>query len=93
MGLLYVEMLKEKDIIKKIKFKAKIEEKTRQLLQEEKLTFVESIVKTDSEYKDKVFWLSENGKNITMDTIKNMTLGWSLEYEKRLIEKMRPKSE
>jgi hypothetical protein len=93
MGLLYVEMLKEEDTVKKTKLKAKIEEKTRQLLQEEKLTFIESVIKTDSEYKDKVFWLSENGKNITMDTIKNMTLGWALEFEKRLIKKLTPKND
>lgn len=82
-------MLKEKNIIKKTKIRAKIEEKTRQLLQEEKLTFAENIIKTDSEYKDKIFWLSENSKNITMDTIKNMTLGWALEFEKRLIKKIK----
>jgi len=86
-----VEVLKEEDIVKKTKIRAKIEEKVRQLLQEEKLTFVESVVKIDSEYKDKIFWLSENGKNITMNTIKNMTLGWALEFEKRLIKKLTPK--
>jgi len=91
LGLLYVEVLKEEDIVKKTKIRAKIEEKVRQLLQEEKLTFVESVVKIDSEYKDKIFWLSENGKNITMNTIKNMTLGWALEFEKRLIKKLTPK--
>lgn len=82
-------MLKEKNIIKKTKIRAKIEEKTRQLLQEEKLTFAENIIKTDHEYKDKIFWLSENSKNITMDNIKNMTLGWALEFEKRLIKKIK----
>ena len=86
-----MEVLKEEDIVKKTKIRAKIEEKVRQLLQEEKLTFVESVVKIDSEYKDKIFWLSENGKNITMNTIKNMTLGWALEFEKRLIKKLTPK--
>lgn len=86
-----MEVLKEEDIVKKTKIRAKIEEKIRQLLQEEKLTFVENIIKTDSEYKDKIFWLSENGKNVTMDVIKNMTLGWALEFEKRLIKKLTPK--
>lgn len=84
-----MEMLKEKNIIKKTKIRSKIEEKTRQLLQEEKLTFAENIIKTDHEYKDKIFWLSENSKNITMDNIKNMTLGWALEFEKRLIKKIK----
>jgi len=84
-----VGMLKEKDIIKKVKIKTKIEKKIRQLLKEEKLTFNENIIKTDSEYKDKIFWLSENSKNITIDVIKKMTLGWALEFEKRLIKKIR----
>lgn len=84
-------MLKEKNIIKKTKIRANIEKIERQLLQEKNFTFAESITITDNEYKDKIFWLSENGKNITMDTIKNMTLGWALEFEKRLIKKLKPK--
>jgi len=84
-----VEMLKEKDVIKKTKVRIKIEKTIRQLLQEEKLTFSENVVKTDREYKDKIFWLLENSKNITLDTIKKMTLGWALEFEKRLIKKIK----
>jgi len=82
-------MLKEKDVIKKTKVRIKIEKTIRQLLQEEKLTFSENVVKTDREYKDKIFWLLENSKNITLDTIKKMTLGWALEFEKRLIKKIK----
>jgi len=91
MGLLYVEMLKEKDIIKKTKIRAKIEVNERQLLQEKKITFAESVSITDRDYKDKIFWLLENGKNLTMESIQNMTLGWALEFEKRLIKKLTPK--
>jgi len=86
-----VEMLKEKNIIKKTKIRANIEKTERQLLQEKKFTFAENVTIIDNEYKDKIFWLSENGKNMTMDTIKNMTLGWALEFEKRLIKKLKPK--
>jgi len=84
-----VEMLKEKDVIKKTKIKAKIERKERQLLQEKKLTFAENIIKIDQDYKDKIFWLIENSKNLTIESIKNMTLGWALEFEKRLIKKIK----
>ena len=86
-------MLKEKDVIKKTKVRAKIEKKERQLLQERKYTFAESVVMADRDYKDKTFWLLENSKNLTIESIRNMELGWALEFEKRLIEKLKPKSE
>lgn len=86
-------MLKEEDIIKKTKVRAKIEKRERQLLQERKNTFAESVVMADRDYKDKVFWLVENSKNLTVESIKNMTLGWALEFEKRLIKKLKPKND
>jgi len=58
----------------------------------EKLTYTEQVIKTDQEYKDKVFWLAENSNSETMLSIKNFTLGWSLEYEKRLIKKLNDKA-
>jgi len=93
LGLLYVEMLKEKDIIKKTKIRAKIERNERQLLQEKKFTFAENVSIIDRDYKDKSFWLLENSKNLTIESIQNMTLEWALEFEKRLIKKLKPKSE
>jgi hypothetical protein len=49
-------------------------------------------MKIDQDYKDKVFWLAENSNSETMLSIKNFTLGWALEYEKRLIKKLNDKA-
>jgi len=84
-------MLKEKDVVKKTNIRAKIEREERQLLQEKKITFAESVSITDRDYKDKAFWLLENSKNLTIESIQNMTFGWALEFEKRLIKKLKPK--
>ena len=89
LGLLYIDALREKDGVKKAVILAKIERTERTLLtKDEKLTYKEQVIKTDQEYKDKVFWLAENSKSETMATIKSFTLGWAVEYERRLIKKI-----
>ena len=49
-----------------------------------KTTYIESILKTDQDYKDKVFWLVENSSGETAESIRKFTLGWATEYQKRL---------
>ena len=89
LGLLYVGALREKDIIKKAEILAKIERTERTLLEKaERLTYKEQVIKTDQEYKDKVFWLAENSNSETIMSIKNFTLGWAVEFEKRLVKKI-----
>ena len=93
MGLLYIDVLREKDSGKRTIIYAKIERAERTLIQRHgKLTYTEQVMKTDQDYKDKVFWLAENSNSETMLSIKNFTLGWALEYEKRLIKKLNDKA-
>ncbi len=84
---MYIDILREKDRRKRLKLKAKvesIEQKIEKL--EQKMTFTQSVVDTDQKYRDRVFWITENSKNETYESVKGWTLMERVEIEKRLIE-------
>lgn len=88
MGLLYIDVLKEKDRSKRFKLKAKVEGVERKIdKMEEASTFSQKVVDTDQKYRDRVFWITENSKNETHESVKGWTLMERIEIEKRLIKK------
>jgi len=89
LGLVYIKVLKEKDKIKRLKLKAKVETIERTLANmEQKMTFTQYVVDTDQKYRDRVFWITENSKNETQESVKSWTLMERVEIEKRLIQKI-----
>lgn len=90
---MYIDILKEKDWKKRLKLKAKvesIEQKIEKL--EQKMTFTQYVVDTDQKYRDRVFWITENSKNETHESVKGWTLMERIEIEKRLIQQIETKN-
>jgi len=85
-----LEALKEDDLSKRFDKIAKAESIERALIdQNEFLTFSEFVNRQDENYNDRVFWIEENSKNETSETIRKWTLGYRLRFEKRLNKKLR----
>ncbi len=89
LGLLYIDLLREKDIHKRMEIKGKIEGREATIGElEEKKTFMQYVVDTDQKYRDRVFWITENSKNETHESVRKWTLIDRVEIEKRLINEL-----
>lgn len=80
--------------VDRIKALAKGEKIERQILKmDEKKSFFEYVGFVDQNYKDTVFWLTENTKNETLETIQKWTLGWRIEMQQRILKRLQNESE
>ena len=52
------------------------------------MTFKEYVTLKDKEYHDTVFWITENSKNETHETVKRFTIKERVEITSRLIKKI-----
>lgn len=68
----------------------KFERKIEQGL--EKTSFFDYVQLVDKQYKDTVFWLMEHSKNETLDTISRWTLGWRVEIQQRIADRLQAES-
>ena len=90
---MYIDVLREEDTRKRLKLKAKVESLEQKIERlEQKMTFTQYVVDTDQKYRDRVFWITENSKNETHESVKGWTLMERVEIEKRLIEQIETKN-
>lgn len=88
LGLAYIKVLETRDAAERIKYNAKIEKLEQRLLQQEKQSFFKYVIETDNNYKDVLFWLLENSKNETLESIQHWTLGWRVEMQYRIVKRI-----
>lgn len=90
----YIDAMVALTDVDRIKALAKGEKIERQILKmDEKKSFFEYVGFVDQNYKDTVFWLTENTKNETLETIQKWTLGWRIEMQQRILKRLQNESE
>ena len=81
-------VLETQEPLERIKKKAKAEKLESRIFRQEKQSFFQYVIETDKNYKDVIFWLLENSKNETLESIQKWTLGWRVEMQQRIAKRI-----